>query len=477
MTIYIYGVHSSISCTVLTRIISDLNPNPNPCPIHPSHSHFFDCCTMGGRKGGISHAFILGVICFSSFFTAKIHWSASTSSTLVSSKMKEVDNLIIKMDEIEGKPSVPISKQPPCHIHHDSAANKTTCCAPWDINIDEWWTINFEWRVGPENRTHYCIERITDSDQLRFLGRVHDLQWHSNCSDTWAAAMPNSGYAAGITSAIKGFLSAMDAGRPFQIARRKAGSAWRFAPDLSTIPPGVDCKSRDLYCYFLSITRCTPKVGAAEGYRKFIGKKYPANHTERVWLTAYLTRPKRWTRKYMYRYSNEKLVGSLKAPCAVLHVRRTDVLLEKHWRQRRHYFPVADYLKVVNASSNILLLTDDQSAVDEALQLHSHLDWTFINRTRFYGTGGGMNNHLPSNNPLLETIVILLELKLAERCHTMVHTKSGFVFLLTAAMSSSTPDNLKHQIRIDEGRQPTEIYTQTAEAFFKRVRPPSPTLA
>jgi hypothetical protein len=88
---------------------------------------------------------------------------------------------------------------------------------------------------------------------------------------------------------------------------------------------------------------------------------------------------------------------------------------KKVYKRRERYFPISDYVKHVgppgegsnnNSNRNILLLTDDQSAIDEALALHHNYFWYYINRTRHYGATAGFNQHIPSQDPMLEVIII-----------------------------------------------------------------------
>jgi hypothetical protein len=64
---------------------------------------------------------------------------------------------------------------------------------------------------------------------------------------------------------------------------------------------------------------------------------------------------------------------------------------------------------------NILLLTDDQNAIDEAHREYWMYNWMYFNRTRFRGTEGGWENHFPSGDPKTAEVVTLLSIYRAVR--------------------------------------------------------------
>lgn len=100
----------------------------------------------------------------------------------------------------------------------------------------------------------------------------------------------------------------------------------------------------------------------------------------------------------------------------------------------RNFYSIEYYLKQaqVPKGSNVLLLTDDATAVDEALLLHPEYSWTYWNRTRYRGAVA-FNSHFPSDDKALEVILILAEAKLSARCHKGVFGYSNFRRLLLYA--------------------------------------------
>jgi hypothetical protein len=350
-------------------------------------------------------------------------------------------------------------------VHFPVCDTANVCCAPWDVDLDPWWQHNPPWRVSSENDTHFCFSQLpvrskTDQEHAAFLLALHEVQWHGNCSTVHARPQINSGFSASLNFLHKGFITAWATKRPFQITQQKETFAWTYATYENQT--GV-CPTRDARCYFLPVSNCQARIKQNDGdglFHDYI-KEYQGR-----WLREYLTRPRQWLRKRLYEYQKSAAWPNLQAPCSVLHVRRTDVTLEKAMRKKRRYFPISDYVKHVIPGSNILLMTDDQSAVDEALGLHPNYTWYFINRTRHYGASGGLNHHIPSQDPLLEIIIILAELRLASHCKTLIHTHSGFVDLIREAVQS-TPGN--HEIiKIDQGIQPNSTWWESSAEFFRK---------
>jgi len=87
--------------------------------------------------------------------------------------------------------------------------------------------------------------------------------------------------------------------------------------------------------------------------------------------------------------------------------------------------------------STILLLTDDQNAIEEALTQYPKYHWVYMNRSRHRGAEGGFENHIPSDDPKQEVVVLLSTLQLVQHCDTLVHGKSGFSDLLSDEMDQS----------------------------------------
>ena len=105
---------------------------------------------------------------------------------------------------------------------------------------------------------------------------------------------------------------------------------------------------------------------------------------------------------------------------------------------------------------DIFLLTDSQAAIEEALQCSTdfpddcgHLQFHFLNRTRFYRDEGGWENQYPSGNGTVEVINILAEFILAQHCSMGIFGQSGFSRMMMHHMCCgfpmSIPGQLPHQ--------------------------------
>ena len=100
----------------------------------------------------------------------------------------------------------------------------------------------------------------------------------------------------------------------------------------------------------------------------------------------------------------------------MLHVRRSDTLLNKGWGgtgpplyknvSLSEYLDHArEYLDLRNIS-NLILMTDSSVAIDET-KAFTEFDWHYLNRTRFKGSEGGWENHFPSGSRETEVIDVL----------------------------------------------------------------------
>ena len=83
----------------------------------------------------------------------------------------------------------------------------------------------------------------------------------------------------------------------------------------------------------------------------------------------------------------------------------------------RRYHAIEEYMRQENnVTINVLLLTDDENAVEEALHLFPGHKWVYLNRTRFRGAEGGWENHIPSDDPVQEVVALLSIFRLARKC-------------------------------------------------------------
>jgi hypothetical protein len=163
--------------------------------------------------------------------------------------------------------------------------------------------------------------------------------------------------------------------------------------------------------------------------------------------------------------------------CTVLHIRRTDILLDRDGRQ---YYPLADYLSAIpirNVTGSttataigtdrvginhvsqeqpnlVVVLTDDASTIDE-FALFSQEDYIFVysNKTRFRGTEGGHSGHVPTQDPTEEFVCMLAEFQIAQMCgRTLIQTRSGFAMLIHEYMNIA---NFNQYHQEQQEQQPT----------------------
>jgi NADPH-dependent ferric siderophore reductase len=339
------------------------------------------------------------------------------------------------------------------------------CAESWDEDLDDWWQEHPDWDVSHETNQTYCFSPVKDLDRAKFLREiVYPLQWRTSCQNVSAFKIINSGFSANIGLLGRAFLTAVYNNKTFVESKRKSNFLWKYA---TTRYGNATCPSQDMECYFLPISNCKAKINQHEGFDNILVNNHGGNYgKEIIWLKSYLVRPKLWMRRRIYEVL--KNVIPPRQPCTAIHVRRTDVGLEPNWRKKRHYFAIADYLRHVKKGDHVLLLTDDQSAIDEVLEFHSkERDWTYIDRKRWRGTEGGLNSHLPSGDAVQELIYIGAEMKLATRCRRFIHTRSGFADVLLQAMQTK-----KWGVRskmIDIGLQPNETYFEDADTFFAKL--------
>jgi hypothetical protein len=87
----------------------------------------------------------------------------------------------------------------------------------------------------------------------------------------------------------------------------------------------------------------------------------------------------------------------------------------------------------VSPGSTVLLLTDDQMAIEEAQLLHPAYDWKFWNRTRRRGQTNNRHSHI-LNDHAREFLILLIELELAGQCVKGVHGISNMKDLIQYSM-------------------------------------------
>lgn len=324
-----------------------------------------------------------------------------------------------------------------------SGIDKGHFCVPWEVDMDSWWNHAPEWDVTSENDQGLCFTRgETTSPRLQFLQRLHDLQWGGNCSLVYTKQMWSAGWGADLSNIADGILFGLQEGRPFQVAFKKTNQVWHYA----ALKNGskAACSSKDMFCFFLPLSRCESGKIDTTPYRATLRTYQQHSH----WMIPYIRRPKQWLRRRVFEFIKEH-VPTISTPCAVLHVRRGDIVLEGN--NSRRYYPISDYLEMLNTTKkNILLFTDDANAIEEALHFHPHKNWMYIAKKRYRGKEGGWKEHFPSGDPTFEVIALLAELSLARQCDVLVHTVSSFADVLYDEMVST--EKRVTRLKVDGGK-------------------------
>ena len=158
-----------------------------------------------------------------------------------------------------------------------------------------------------------------------------------------------------------------------------------------------------------------------------------------MWYEEYSTRKQTWLRRKIYNYT---AAVDMQLPCSVMHVRRGDVaLFDGYWRP---YLNISDYVSATNRHTlkhNVLLLTDDKNAIDEAKRQYPAYNWMYLDRPRHKGSEGGWQSHRPSGDPALEVTIVLSILRLVRKCDTLVCGESGFADTVWHHMKDEKGDN------------------------------------
>eukprot|EP00567_Pseudictyota_dubia_P001634 CAMPEP_0197468106 /NCGR_PEP_ID=MMETSP1175-20131217/65913_1 /TAXON_ID=1003142 /ORGANISM="Triceratium dubium, Strain CCMP147" /LENGTH=284 /DNA_ID=CAMNT_0043004201 /DNA_START=764 /DNA_END=1618 /DNA_ORIENTATION=- len=254
--------------------------------------------------------------------------------------------------------------------------------------------------------------------------------------------MWSAGWGADFSNLADGLLYGLQTGRPFQVAFKKKNQVWHYA----ALKNGskAACASKDMFCFFLPLSGCesgnidtTPYKVKLTEYRRYSS-----------WLLPYIRRPQQWLRHRVYKFIKQSALH-VSIPCALLHVRRGDIVLEG--KNSRRYYPISDYLSMLpNATKNILLYTDDANAIDEAEDFHPEYNWMYLAKKRYRGKEGGWKGHFPSGDPTFEVIALMAELELAGQCDVLVHTVSNFADVLYDEMAS-TGKNIT-RLKVDGGK-------------------------
>jgi hypothetical protein len=142
---------------------------------------------------------------------------------------------------------------------------------------------------------------------------------------------------------------------------------------------------------------------------------------------------------------------------ATMHVRRGDVLL--HQGQARFYIPLhtyvhgaLPYLRALGVTT-VLLLTDSQAVIDEALaceaehpELCRGLSWRFVEKARWQAAEGGWENPFPSGCAVEEFMHVQLEFALAQQTDLMIMGNSGYGNMVYNHMCCKFPLHTRGQL-------------------------------
>ena len=305
-------------------------------------------------------------------------------------------------------------------------------CAPWEVDMDSWWTHHPEWDVSFENDACFCFTKMANNTpKYNFLREVYNLQFSetTDCSKVYSKTMFNSGWGVDTEMLADRLLFAYQQKRPFQLI---ANEPWKYAISPTDEKEVKVCPSANMFCYFLPLGRCAAGRNYVNPKGRFARDSQRTTPTQRLhlsWLRIHATRPQQWFRKRLYDYMKKNAPRKVQTPCVAMHVRRSDV--SKFKIQARKYFAISEYIQKVPSLqsknvTNILLFTDDANAIDEALEFHPEYNWMYVNRTRYRGTEGPLGMHLPTKDPLTEVLAIHAVLRLAKHCGTLVHSFSSF---------------------------------------------------
>ena len=323
-------------------------------------------------------------------------------------------------------------------------------CLSWDYVMDDWWTHHPEWDVVNETSDRLCFQEFHDKNAALYR-RLYNHQWgpRVNCSKVYTRYMWSSGWGADFENVQFGLLQSLHNGEPFAIRNLPQKNWWHYAA-VKSDGSNATCPAKDMSCYFLPLGKCPPNSGRVD---KDYVRLASSLHTHVRPTYHYVTRPQQWLRREVWDYVQPVLsVLQASPPCSVVHVRRTDVVL--HSSQSRKYYAVADYVDMLpkerrqpHANGTIFLLTDDATAIDEAMEFFPQLPWYFLNRTRHRGREGGWENQTPSKSPKQEVVLILATLRLVKQCDYFVHGASKFSDAIYMSMREARPRVVRREVK------------------------------
>ena len=353
-------------------------------------------------------------------------------------------------------------------------------CSPWEVNVDDWWQDHPDWEVSDKhtNDTHTCFHPIASQERANLLKDAHAVQFPNNlqegCKRLATRQIYNVGFGFNMYQAFgKLFYSAFREGRAFRPSiQGNPKFQWLYVPPYDTNSTHwASCPTQDHECYFLPVSSCPrPVFRKDENFKRkidwelFGNSKKPGNSTllqQKIWMDNYFMRPRQVLRHKFYQFMQDHNNGvpaldGEKSQCSWIHVRRADAMSEKDYA--RNFYPIQKYLERGNISQNetVLLFTDDDSAIEEAILLHPEYNWVYFNRTRHRGPVE-INSHIPSHDPSLEVLILLAEKHLAAQCDKGVHGKSSYFKHLQAGMIARKDISRLTFIEMDIGLKKNRI--------------------
>ena len=337
----------------------------------------------------------------------------------------------------------------------DQPSSETRVCFSWKINSDKWWTHNPEWVISFQNETTYCFRPLQEESEFRkTMLKLYEVQFRGDCDQVLTKHMWSSGWGADWSNVIDGLRMAVRVKQPFQIM----DNHWHYAAKKDGSAPVCPLKTKD--CYYLPMSRCKPRD--ERKYKDaFYGPAQPRYIDElNHWYLHFATRPQQWLRKEVHDFVQ---TIDLPSPCSVVHVRRGDVVL--HGQHARRYHAIEEYVTAAggNLTKTIFLITDDANAISEARAKYPNHDWVIIDRPRYQGKEGGWERHIPSDDPKLETVVLLSIFELVKRCDVLVHSRSNLSDYIAGIMSSARREKFK-RIAIDLDQT---LYSEKHQESYK----------
>lgn len=350
-------------------------------------------------------------------------------------------------------------------------------CALWHDNLDSWWQDHPDWQIAHENDTHTCFAPILLDEKAEIMRHLHEIQFNSNCSLAIQRYLVSSGYAATMNRLTSTFWHAFHQGRPFVRSKHWPGAKWMYSPSYNESDPHRfgGCPTQDMFCYFLNITSCeydanrgedSPRGRLIASVKTAFDEREEDVRVQYRWLMTYFTRQRQETR-YRLRQLMKQIAPTPELPCVAFHVRRADAASEP--KHPREFYPLSTYIEMGNVSKrdNIVLLTDDQSTLDEAKFLHPEHNFFYIDRQRFFGVQK-VNNHIPSGDPASEFLNILADIKMAEKCDRIVHGTSNLVEFIVQNMEE-VQDRIVSTIQVDKGADFRKTQPRPAKEFMKEL--------